>query len=381
MIPANGKEPTMTRVRLIVAVASCFLAVAAMSAFALAQENHQPGAAVDPVCGMTVDPGHAKYTSVFNGRTYYFCSEACKKTFDRSPEKYSGKTGQAALEELAAAYGRNTGDIAVARKYGDGLIKGGKFAEARGVFEKVLKDSQDPEAVADARFQFGYIAMKERKYDEALKNWAVVRAEFPKTERVSGATVNTAAILYQIQDKMKEALEVLNDGFARGLIRAGEHENTAHKLLLMITFDTGDFVKAKEYLEKLPDEMRKDEHLVDSLPIIYFKLGETEKAEKMLAAYYDGVKDDYFALYRLAAIYGDNGVKVDDALKWAQRSNEMSKGEKFYVLDTLAGLHFRKGEYAKAVEFGEKALALAPRPEVKKEFTEKLEKYRKALKK
>jgi len=330
---------------------------------------------------MTVDPGHAKFTSVFNGRAYYFFSEACKNTFDRSQEKYSEKTGQEAFEELAAAYRKNSGDIAVARKHGDGLIKGGKLEEARAVFEKILKDTQDPESVADARFQFGYIAMKERRYDEALKDGAIVRAEFPKTERVSGATVITAAILYKIQDKMKGALEVLNDGFARGLIRSGKYENTAHKLLLMITFDTGDFVKAKEYLEKLPEEMRKDDHLVDSLPIIYFKLGEIEKAEKMLAAYYDGVKDDHFELYRLAAIFGDNGVKVDEALKWAERSNEMSKGEKFYVLDTLAGLYFRKGEYAKAVEFGERALALAARSEVKKEFAEQLEKYGKALKK
>lgn len=40
--------------------------------------------AIDPICGMTVDPQTAKYTSVFEGRTIYFCCLRCKETFDRA---------------------------------------------------------------------------------------------------------------------------------------------------------------------------------------------------------------------------------------------------------------------------------------------------------
>jgi len=40
--------------------------------------------AIDPICGMTVDPQTAKYTSVFEGRTIYFCCLRCKETFDQS---------------------------------------------------------------------------------------------------------------------------------------------------------------------------------------------------------------------------------------------------------------------------------------------------------
>jgi putative intracellular protease/amidase/YHS domain-containing protein len=39
------------------------------------------------VCGMDVDPKIAP-KSVFKGATYYFCSEADKKTFDAAPEKF-----------------------------------------------------------------------------------------------------------------------------------------------------------------------------------------------------------------------------------------------------------------------------------------------------
>jgi len=39
--------------------------------------------AVDPICGMTVDTENAKYTSVANNETIYFCCLRCKETFDQ----------------------------------------------------------------------------------------------------------------------------------------------------------------------------------------------------------------------------------------------------------------------------------------------------------
>ena len=38
---------------------------------------------IDPICGMTVDVATAKYTSVVDGKTTYFCCLRCKETFDR----------------------------------------------------------------------------------------------------------------------------------------------------------------------------------------------------------------------------------------------------------------------------------------------------------
>ena len=40
-----------------------------------------------PVCDMDVDPA-TSLKSVYNGKTYYFCSEGHKQEFDESPEKY-----------------------------------------------------------------------------------------------------------------------------------------------------------------------------------------------------------------------------------------------------------------------------------------------------
>jgi uncharacterized membrane protein YraQ (UPF0718 family)/YHS domain-containing protein len=51
----------------------------------------------DPVCGMTVDRNAGKPTSVYEGRTYYFCGEGCKAKFDAAPERYVDATGRQAL--------------------------------------------------------------------------------------------------------------------------------------------------------------------------------------------------------------------------------------------------------------------------------------------
>lgn len=47
--------------------------------------------AIDPVCKMTVDEMTAKFKTVYNGKTYYFCAPGCKFVFEEDPEKYLKK--------------------------------------------------------------------------------------------------------------------------------------------------------------------------------------------------------------------------------------------------------------------------------------------------
>ena len=46
--------------------------------------------AIDPVCGMEVEPSTAAGSSEYQGQTYYFCSTGCKRQFDTDPQRYSG---------------------------------------------------------------------------------------------------------------------------------------------------------------------------------------------------------------------------------------------------------------------------------------------------
>lgn len=44
--------------------------------------------AIDPVCGMAVEPEKARAQLAYQGQTYYFCSARCKAKFERDPAAY-----------------------------------------------------------------------------------------------------------------------------------------------------------------------------------------------------------------------------------------------------------------------------------------------------
>src|SRR4249920_1760874 len=63
------------------------------------QQSPEPAAAIDPVCGMTVDPATALHRHHHEGQDYYFCSVSCLKRFSADPGKFLG------AKPAAAGYG------------------------------------------------------------------------------------------------------------------------------------------------------------------------------------------------------------------------------------------------------------------------------------
>ena len=58
-------------------------------------EDAKSGAAVDPVCGMTVNQSSAAGAFEHHGETYYFCSTHCLGKFRESPERFLNHTAAA----------------------------------------------------------------------------------------------------------------------------------------------------------------------------------------------------------------------------------------------------------------------------------------------
>ena len=58
-----------------------------------AHTAHEP--ALDPVCGMTVDPDRAAGSFEYKGKTFYFCSTHCLHRFRENPESFLNKTPMA----------------------------------------------------------------------------------------------------------------------------------------------------------------------------------------------------------------------------------------------------------------------------------------------
>jgi len=54
------------------------------------RETMPAAGALDPVCGMTVDPHKTPHRHSYRGQPYYFCSAGCRTKFAADPEKYLG---------------------------------------------------------------------------------------------------------------------------------------------------------------------------------------------------------------------------------------------------------------------------------------------------
>src|SRR5262245_56280123 len=65
--------------------------------------------ALDPVCGMKVDPATAKHRAEHGGETFWFCSAGCKAKFEADPAKYLAGHREAMGEPMHAPHGGHGG--------------------------------------------------------------------------------------------------------------------------------------------------------------------------------------------------------------------------------------------------------------------------------
>lgn len=56
-------------------------------------DSNQVEMVIDPVCGMYVNPETAIKQNL-NGKTYYFCSESCRRSFVENPKSFQNVTSK-----------------------------------------------------------------------------------------------------------------------------------------------------------------------------------------------------------------------------------------------------------------------------------------------
>jgi P-type Cu+ transporter len=69
------------------------------------REKESAGPAIDPVCGMTVNPSTAAGSVEYDGKTYYFCSQHCVEKFREHPQHFLKKSSEQQLESAAEEKG------------------------------------------------------------------------------------------------------------------------------------------------------------------------------------------------------------------------------------------------------------------------------------
>ncbi|HEX9427519.1 MAG TPA: YHS domain-containing protein, partial [Candidatus Polarisedimenticolia bacterium] len=84
----------------------------ARGAFPPAGDRGRSSTAIDPVCGMEVDPAGAPAGAGHDGRSYFFCCDGCRDRFRDDPERYLATSGTGATAAMTSSRGATHGSSA-----------------------------------------------------------------------------------------------------------------------------------------------------------------------------------------------------------------------------------------------------------------------------
>jgi YHS domain-containing protein/uncharacterized membrane protein YraQ (UPF0718 family) len=99
----------------------------------------------DPVCGMSVDPATATEKVEYAGTNYYFCSAACRSTFEKEPARY-------AAQKVHAGH---TDESHLGHRHMSAAKPGGEMEQSRTAIDPVCGMSVDTERAEYRSFQKG----------------------------------------------------------------------------------------------------------------------------------------------------------------------------------------------------------------------------------
>ncbi len=152
--------------------------------------------ALDPVCGMRVDPDRAAGKSTYMGETYYFCSPGCKTKFENNPERFLHPNAQPEPMPAPAAAVEYTCPMhPEIRQIGPGSCPKCGMALEPATFTAATLDEINPEyrsmlrrfwfsaPLAAALLVLMYLGVHSRWLELALATPVVVWAGWPIFER------------------------------------------------------------------------------------------------------------------------------------------------------------------------------------------------------
>lgn len=254
---------------------------------------------------------------------------------------------QGRLDEAIEIYRglvRDTGnDVEVSSALGLIYYQNQQYAEAAEQFRNILKLAPNDDA---NRF---YLASSLEALDQRKEAETLYRQIDPESRVYVDAQLRLAGIELgneQFDAAMKRIKAVLK-----------KHPDSANAYMLL----SGIYLIEKDY-RKLLDETEPALRLPVILPRLLFNRAiayeffkRFEDVEAMLKQLLKIEPDNAEALNFLGYVYADQGIKLDEAEKLIMRALEQ-KPEDGYYLDSLAWIHFKRGQFDKAVAVQKRAI-------------------------
>lgn len=183
----------------------------------------------------------------------------------------------------------------------------------------------------------------------------------------------------QMDEPLAQVMEGKFDPKAEAERAAASEKLEAELMQAIQTRDPEKIMPALDKYAEANPSMKKQ------LPMIKFgllmQLERPEEAYKFADEAIDAT-DDPQALNEIAWTIVDpqgsvQNKNVDVAMKAAVKADKLSEHKDASIIDTLARVHFLKGDKAKAIELQKKAISLADDPDLKAELEKVLAEYQK----
>lgn len=255
-----------------------------------------------------------------------------------------------ALEQLRVLSQQDAEDLESRLKIGFIHLQQHKVQEAISEFQALLKDRPQYDQA------LYYLANSyEEKGDRADLEQAVVNLRLiPEKSPLWEAAQMRLAVLFAKLNDHKSGIQCLERA-----LRAKPQVVDFYLYLAYLYEETKDYAKALESLnagiavggENVPLLFRKG--------IVLDRLNRKDEALEVMQKILTMDKEHAGALNYIGYTYADRGVRLDEAKELIERALE-KEPQDGYIIDSMAWVLYRLGDYAKALQVIRKALELVP---------------------
>lgn len=280
----------------------------------------------------------------------------------------------------------NLGDLDLTYHLGRALAGMGSRAEAIDVFAALMQATEGAKSGAKleyrnaARVHMGLLCQRERRYDQAIKLLEEARQAEPDdprgtirlafalkeagrgqealdlsrallAERPDPDVVMFRAQLLSESDRLDEAVSLLSEHIAE------TDDETPYVVLSQLYLDHGRYAEAEDVVGDALKQFSDSEALLFQLAAIYEQRKEFDRAEAEFKKLLDKNPQHYSALNYLGYMLADNGVQLQEALRYVQKAVDSDPFNGAF-LDSLGWVYFRLGNFEQAERYLSQAIRI-----------------------
>lgn len=210
--------------------------------------------------------------------------------------------------------------------------------QARQFLQQLIDGNSKPD---EAHNYLGQIAASEKNYEEAIKQYQQVRLG----PYFSSAQIQIALITYEIGN-FEKALQLLDEAIGKQPENAVQFYITKSDLLMREEKGQEALDILSQALEQYPD----DSNLLYTRAMLAEELDNLDLLEKDLRTIIAGDPNSALALNALGYTLADRTNRLDEALMLIQKAYEIEPNDPA-IIDSMGWIHFKMGEYKKALEY------------------------------